>query len=84
LAQTALAITQTPQSVTLNWGLPDVPALVRYTADNGTSWTTLAVDALGGSLSLDVADWMGESGRFQIILADTGSVSTLTAEWLAP
>jgi hypothetical protein len=84
LAQTALAITQTPQLVTLNWGLPNVPALVRYTADNGTSWTTLAIDTLGGSLSLDVADWMGESGRFQIILADTGSVSTLTAEWLAP
>jgi hypothetical protein len=81
LAQAALAVTQTSEAVTLNWGLADVPAIVRYTADNGATWTTLAVDAVGGSFSTTVAEWMGENGRFEIILANTGSPTTLTAEW---
>jgi hypothetical protein len=83
LGQAALAVTQTAETVMLNWGLPDLPALVRYTADNGQSWTTLAVDALGGSFSTDITGWMGESGRFEIILANTGAVTTLTADWPA-
>jgi len=83
LAQAALAVTQTAEAVTLNWGLAEVPAIVRYTADDGASWTTLAVDALGGSFSTPVAEWMGENGRFQIILANTGSPTTLTADWSA-
>lgn len=84
LGQAALAISQTAESVRLNWGAPDVPALVRYTADNGQTWTTLAVDATGGSFSLDVAEWMGDNGRFEIILANTGAVSSLTVDWSAP
>jgi hypothetical protein len=83
LAQAALAVTQTGEVVTLNWGLAEVPAIVRYTADDGASWTTLAVDTLGGSFSTPVAEWMGENGRFQIILANTGSPTSLTADWSA-
>lgn len=84
LGQAALTISQTPQLVTLNWGLPDVPALVRYTTDDGTTWTTLAIDVIGGSFSTNIADWMGENGRFQVILANTSATTTLTADWSAP
>ena len=56
----------------LRWGLPDVPALARYTADGGQSWTTLALEALGGELAVDLSSLPGGNGRFQIIPANTG------------
>ena len=56
----------------LRWGLPDIPAIVRYTADNGQTWTALALDVLGGELTVDLSALPGGNGRFQIIPAHSG------------
>jgi hypothetical protein len=66
--------------VRLSWGLPDTPALVRYTADNGQSWTTLALDVLGGELTVDMGTLPGANGRFEVILADAMSPTVLRIE----
>jgi len=50
-ANSAVQAVSTTSEVVLNWGRPDVPALVRVSAD-GVHWTTLALDALGGQLSM--------------------------------
>jgi hypothetical protein len=56
----------------LRWGLPDTPATVRYTADDGQTWTVLALDVLGGELTVDLSTLPGGNGRFQIIPANSG------------
>lgn len=56
----------------LRWRLADVLAVVRYSVDGGESWTALAINVLGGELDVDITALpTGESGRFQIILADS-------------
>ena len=37
---------------TLTWQGADRPALVRYSADSGQTWTTLGVDLQGGAVDL--------------------------------
>jgi hypothetical protein len=32
------------------WGQPDVPTLVRYSDDDGQTWTTIGVDIVGGKM----------------------------------
>lgn len=66
--------------VRLSWGLPDTPALVRYTADTGQSWTTLALDVVGGVFTVDAESLPGENGRFEVILADAMSPTVLSIE----
>jgi len=66
-------LAQRSETATVNWGIADVPANVRYTADNGLSWTTVGLNVLGGSLDVDLTTLPGGgNGRFQIILADQG------------
>ena len=56
-------------SATLTWQQADQPALVRYSTDDGQTWTTLGVDLPGGALDLpaelrDVAlVWEAVAGR---------------------
>jgi hypothetical protein len=55
----------------LRWGSPTAPALVRYTADDGRTWTVLGVDVLGGALSVDAAGLPDGAGRFEVTTADS-------------
>jgi hypothetical protein len=79
--QTTVTINQTPEAISLNWGGPQTPAIVRYTTDDGASWTTYGVDVTGGSFTVARDNLVeGEDGRFQIILANTQVPTILTAE----
>ena len=44
--------------------------LVRYTVDDGATWTTVGLDVSGGELTLAQDGLPKGAGRFQIILAD--------------
>ena len=64
--------TRVGDEITLAWPASDVPVIVRFTADDGASWSTLAVDALGGSLNVSGATLPNRGqGRFEIIPADS-------------
>jgi hypothetical protein len=79
-ARTDSSLTETDDSIHLTWSDSSRPAIVRYTADNGTTWTTLAIDHLGGELTVD-KEWLaGENGRFEIILANGTNGNVLTLE----
>jgi hypothetical protein len=68
------------QGTVLNWGSASTPAVVRYKQDGDETWTTLAVDHLGGSLVLDEQALPVGTFHFEIIMADqTGS--TLALDW---
>jgi hypothetical protein len=58
---------------TLQWGYPDIPALLRYSSDGGRTYTTLDIDILGGEIDLDPNHLPEGSLVFQIILADQNS-----------
>lgn len=78
-------VSQTASSATLRWGVADVPAVVRYTVDDGASWVTLGVDVLGGVWQVDTTHLPGgENGRFEIILADSDQPLRLAATLPAP
>lgn len=64
-----LALDGGDNGLSLEWGAPDVPAMVQYSAD-GQDWTTLAVDVLGGRLSLPGDALAG--GQYRVVLADGG------------
>ncbi len=70
-------LTETADSLHLTWHETDRPAIIRYTANDGATWTTLAVDHLGGALTVD-KQWLdGENGRFEIILANGTNANVL-------
>ena len=64
----------------LDWGMPQIPAMVRYTIDDGESWTTLGFDILEGELRMDPQSLPLGSLLFEIILADT-TESPLSTTW---
>lgn len=68
------------QGALLRWGAAGTPAVVRYTLDGGETWTTLALDYLGGELVLDEQTLPQGNLHFEIILADHAG-STLTLDW---
>lgn len=69
----SLAQQTASETATVTWGIADVPANVRYTVDNGLTWTTVGLNVLGGSLEVDLSTLPGGgNGRFQILLADQG------------
>jgi hypothetical protein len=79
-AQAMPSIRTSVQGAVLTWGEGTIPAVVRYQLDGDETWTTLAVDHLGGSLELDEQSLPVGTLHFEIILADqTGS--TLTLDW---
>jgi hypothetical protein len=78
VAAPQLQLAEANTQATLNWAAPDVPAIVRYSADGGQSWEALAVDVLGGSLPVDLTTLPGgANGRFQILLADSSEAAAL-------
>ena len=60
----------------LKWGVPGVPALVRYSSDDGISWTTLDIDISDGQLLLYPQSMPKGEILFEIILADNVSPAT--------
>ena len=73
-AQTAAA-TSVAGGLRLTWGQPGVPALVRISAD-GAQWTTLALDVLGGQMTL-TREQLSAGGQIQIVPGDGGPVMTV-------
>lgn len=68
-------VTAIAAGVKLSWGRPDVPALVRYSPD-GERWTTLALDVLGGHLTL-TDEQIPTAGQLQVIPGDGGPAMTV-------
>jgi len=67
----APSVTRQAGAVTVRWNGPAQPALVRYSADGGQTWTTVGVDVLGGELTLNSADLpAGGAGQFDVTLAE--------------
>lgn len=64
---------QADGTLLLRWNAAGGPALVRYTADNGATWTTLGVDVLGGELKIDLVTLPGSAGYFAITPADSAA-----------
>jgi hypothetical protein len=79
-ARTDSSLTETADSIHLTWSDSSRPAIVRYTGDDGATWTTLAIDHLGGELTVDKEWLVGENGRFEIILANGTNANVLTIE----
>ncbi|MEM7332473.1 MAG: CARDB domain-containing protein [Chloroflexota bacterium] len=76
---------QSATSVTVRWGNPEIPAVVRYTADNGVNWVTVGVDRLGGEFVVDTTTLPGgDEGRFEVIFADTSQTAAISANLPAP
>ncbi len=65
-------------ALTVQWGRPDVPALVRVSAD-GQQWTVLALDARGGQLTLARHE-LPAGGQVQIIPGDGQPPLTVTLD----
>jgi hypothetical protein len=79
------SLAQSSSSATVSWGLTDVPANVRYTVNDGQTWTTVGLNVLGGSLEVDLSGLPGGgNGRFQIILADQATPTRLDVDLATP
>jgi hypothetical protein len=57
-------------NVIVRWSSPEVPALIRYSLDEGKTWTTLAVDVEGGQLLVKETDLPAPGGIFEVIQAN--------------
>ena len=64
---------QADGTLLLRWNAAGGPALIRYTADDGATWTTLGVDVLGGELHIDPATLPGSAGYFEVTPADSAA-----------
>jgi hypothetical protein len=93
VSQTERSVRQNPASPTstlevvkldngalLRWGSPSIPAIVRYTTDQGSSWTALAIDWLGGEYYFDSDALPHGSIQFEITLSDSIG-DTLSTIW---
>jgi hypothetical protein len=79
--QSMLEVVKLDEGAQLRWGSPSIPALIRYTTDQGSTWTTLAIDWRGGELYFDPADLPPGPIQFEITLADsTASAASITWE----
>jgi len=67
---TVVTADQVGDEAILNWGVPGVPALVRYSSDDGVSWTTLDIDVTDGRLLLYTRSMPKGEILFEIKLAD--------------
>jgi hypothetical protein len=78
--QAMATVEPTVQGAVIRWGEPTTAAVIRYRQEGDETWTTLAVDHLGGSIELDSPALPSGTLHFEIILADqTGSI--LTLDW---
>jgi hypothetical protein len=53
-ADHAVSAERNGQTVKLRWASHQRPAMVRYSTDNGQTWTTLAVDFAGSEMDVNV------------------------------
>ncbi len=65
---------QSSQGLTLHWLDPNTPALIRFTADGGQSWTTVGIDVVGSALIIDQQTLPAGEGYFEIVFADGNGV----------
>jgi len=68
---TSVEISPAGDKVLVHWDDSTSPALLRYTADGGESWTTLGVDLRGSDFSVSSNSLPVQGGDFEVILADT-------------
>jgi len=73
---TVVTADQVGDEAILKWGVPGVPALVRYSSDDGVSWTTLDIDITDGQLLLYPQSIPKVEILFEIILPDNVSPAT--------
>jgi hypothetical protein len=74
-----VTVAQEASTIVLHWGQPEMPAAVRYTTNDGATYTTLALNVLGGEFEVVETELPeGENGRFEIILANTAQPVVLT------
>lgn len=73
-------ITADGDELTLAWNAPGAPTMVRYSADAGQTWTTLAVDAVDGSLTLSRNSLPQGTIHFELIPAGSWG-ETISMEW---
>ncbi len=67
------------QSVILEWGPAEAPALVQMQAAGGDAWMTLGVDVVGGVLTLDAEALPGGSVTFRVVTAGAGAAALQAA-----
>ena len=60
----------TSTTTELHWAEPEIPVMIRYTADHGQTWTTVAFDVIGGVIPIDSQQWPTDDGYFEVISAD--------------
>lgn len=65
-----LQIASSSSSLALNWIGNAQTALVRYTSDNGATWTTVAFDVTTDELTIDPTG-LASGGYFERSFADT-------------
>ncbi|MCC6956075.1 MAG: hypothetical protein IT316_04720, partial [Anaerolineales bacterium] len=73
------SIHQDADRLTLDLPRANQPALIRYTADGGSAWTTLRVDYTDSLLEIDPHSLPGAPLQFQIIYAD--GAGSYTLDW---
>ena len=79
LSETAPSIVQTADGLSLELNQASQPALIRYTADGGATWTTLAIDYTGAVFQIAPSELPPGAIQFQIIRAD--GVGSYTLNW---
>lgn len=72
-AHTQLTMQSNSDGLILSWGGVGLPAMVRYTQDNGKSWTTIAMDVTTGNVHLDPNNLPNGPILFQVSLADSNA-----------
>ena len=75
----APTVEQSGQQLVIRWAPSSTPALVRYTVNDGASWTTLGVDVTGGVLTVDPTTIAGGTGRFEVLYADNVASNVVAA-----
>jgi hypothetical protein len=58
-------------TIQIHWDSFDLPAMVRYSADGGSSWTVLGIDVMGGQMTVRETDLSAPEGIFEILVSDT-------------
>lgn len=82
-AATPLVVGRNTEEIRLSWGmggLGEQPALVRYSADGGLTWIVLAVDMIGGQMTINpnhLPD--GGQGEFQVVPGNSAQPLVLTS-----
>jgi hypothetical protein len=80
-ATAPLTVQQNTNEFHLSWGIEERPALVRYSADGGQTWTILGIDVTGGQIKVDPNQLPDNGqGEFQVIISDSAAPFILTAD----